>query len=317
MNHTFLETRQLKRHYRARGMVNRGTITAVDGVDLEVARGDSLAIVGESGSGKSTLARLLLALEKPDEGVVIFDGMNLSAMPARRLRPIRRRFQAVFQDPSTSLNPRLRVRTIVAEPLLAHGLGNSAERRCRVAEVLHAVGLADDAASRFPAAFSGGERQRIAIARALAPGPELLILDEPVSNLDVTIQTQILDLIGCLRASLGLTLVIISHDLEVIDDVSDQVAVMYRGVIVEYGPTGKVLSAPRHPYTRQLIAAAPLRDPGWKPPLQQRTSLEPDPGGSCRFRHMCSEAVPKCAVEPPLVDSEEGRKCACWLVSGG
>jgi len=230
-------------------------IRAVDGVTLAVRRGESLGLVGGSGSGKSTLTRLLLALERPDRGTVRFDGEPISDLPETMVRPLRRRFQAVFQDPIASLNPRLRTATIVAEPLVAHGIGSPAGRRARVEELLARVGLPGSAARRYPGAFSGGERQRIAIARALAPEPELLILDEPVSSLDVSVQAQILDLLCDLRDSRGLTLVLVAHDLGVVRDICDRVAVMLDGKVVEEGTTGDVLTSPRHEYTKRLLAA--------------------------------------------------------------
>jgi peptide/nickel transport system ATP-binding protein len=230
---------------------------AVSGVSFRLDRGEAIGIVGESGSGKSTLARLLLALERPDQGVVRFDGHPISDLPEARVRPLRRRFQAVFQDPSTSLDPCLSVGTIVAEPLVAHSIGTASKRRQRVAELLDQVGLPPDAVDHHPKEFSGGERQRIAIARALATSPQLLILDEPTSSLDVSVQAQILDLMAELRQAHELALVWISHDLEVVRDVCEGVAVMRDGRFVEEGPTSRVLDTPEHPYTRALLDAAP------------------------------------------------------------
>jgi len=253
-----LVAEDLHRAYRLRGG-NSSSVAAVDGVGFALGNGEALGIVGESGSGKSTLARLLLALEPPDRGVVRFDGSPISGLPESRVRPLRRHFQAVFQDPSTSLDPRLRVSTIVGEPLAAHHIGSPAERHRRVGELLAQVGLPAGSECCYPGAFSGGERQRIAIARALAPEPRLLILDEPVSSLDVSVQAQILDLISELRRRYGLALVLISHDLDVVREVCERVAVMHRGTFVESGRTEEVLARPAHPYTRALLHAAPNR----------------------------------------------------------
>ena len=249
-----LVARDLHRSYPGRRPGER--VRAVNGVDLSLAPGEALGIVGESGSGKSTLARLLLVLERPDQGSVIFEDHPISQLSEPRLRPLRRGFQAVFQDPSTSLDPCLRVETIIAEPLVAHRIGDRSQRRMRVADLLAQVGLPADSGRRRPNAFSGGERQRIAIARALAPGPRLLILDEPVSSLDVSVQAQILDLIADLRHRHQLSLILISHDIEVVREVCDRVAVMHQGSFVETGKTTEVLEHPQHPYTRLLLDAA-------------------------------------------------------------
>jgi peptide/nickel transport system ATP-binding protein len=249
-----LEAVDLRRSYPARDR-SGARIAAVAGVSLKVARDTTFGLVGESGSGKSTLVRLLLALEQPDSGKVLFDGHPISDLPEHRVRPQRRRFQAVFQDPIASLDPRLKVKTIISEPLIAHGIGSAAERRRRVEELLAQVGLPAAAAGSYPGAFSGGERQRIAIARALAPQPELLILDEPVSNLDLSVQAQILDLLAELRRRLGLTVLLVAHDLAVVRELADRVGVMHRGVIVEEGATDAVFGAAEHPYTRTLLAA--------------------------------------------------------------
>ena len=254
-----LVAEDLRRTYRRKtGHGGRFTeIEAVDGVNLRLDRGEAIGIVGQSGSGKSTLARLLLALETPDRGVVRFGGHPISELPEARVRPLRRRFQAVFQDPSTSLDPCLRVGTIIAEPLAAHSIGTTSDRRYRVAELLDQVGLPANAMDQHPREFSGGERQRIAIARALATNPQLLILDEPTSSLDVSVQAQILDLVAGLRQAHELALVWISHDLEVVRDVCERVAVMRDGTFVEEGTTAQVLESPGNPYTRALLDAAP------------------------------------------------------------
>lgn len=251
----------LHRSYRRRGKRGDGSsmVEAVAGVSFDLDPGETLGIVGGSGAGKSTLARLLLALERPDRGVVRFGGHPISNWPETRVRPLRKRFQAVFQDPSLSLNPCLRIGTIVAEPLVAHSIGGKAERRKRVTELLDQVGLPAAAADRHPSEFSGGERQRIAIARALATGPQLLILDEPVSSLDVSVQAQILDLISALRRQHDLAIVLISHDLDVVRGVCERVAVMHHGTLVEDGPTAQIFEDPRHPYTHALVKAARSR----------------------------------------------------------
>lgn len=249
----------LHRTYERRGVrgAGRSKVEAVTGVSFHVDPVESLGIVGGSGAGKSTLARLLLALERPDHGEVRFEGHPISKWPESRVRPLRQRFQAVFQDPSLSLDPCLRVRTIIAEPLVAHDIGRPVDHRNRVAELLDQVGLPTAAADQYPREFSGGERQRIAIARALATDPRLLILDEPVSSLDVSVQAQILDLIAGLRQQHELAMVLISHDLEVIREVCDRIAVMHCGRIVEEGPTAEIFEHPQHPYTRALLEAGP------------------------------------------------------------
>ena len=249
----------LHRSYRRRGTRGTGpsTIEAVSGVSLHLDPAETLGIVGGSGAGKSTLARLLLALERPDRGVVRFEGHPISNWPESRVRPLRKRFQAVFQDPSLSLDPCLRTSTIIAEPLVAHAIGGKTERRKRVADLLDQVGLPRAAADRHPSEFSGGERQRIAIARALATRPKLLILDEPVSSLDVSVQAQILDLISELRRQHEIAVILISHDLAVVRQVCERVAVMHHGTFIEDGPTALILERPQHPYTRALLEAGP------------------------------------------------------------
>lgn len=248
----------LRRSYPARGLQGVGDrVVAVDGVDLAVAEGESVAVVGGSGAGKSTLVRLLLALERPDEGAVRFDGHEISAMRESAIRPLRRRFQPVFQDPLASLDPRMRIGDAVAEPLAAMGIGDSARRRDRVAELLESVGLPVGIQRRGPAALSGGERQRVAIARALASTPELLVLDEPVSSLDAMVALKIVDLLAELRESHALTLVLVTHDVHVVRETCDRVAVMQIGRIVEEGTVEGVFDDPEHEYTRRLLEAAP------------------------------------------------------------
>ncbi len=271
MTAPLLEATALRRVYPPRGG-GRSTepVVAVDGVSLHVARGRCLAVVGASGSGKSTLGRLLVALERPDAGRVLFDGIPISALPEARLRPLRRRFQPVFQDAFGTLDPRLDVASSVSEALLAHRLGSAAERREKVAALLAEVGLPPDLDRRLPAALSGGERQRVALARALATEPELLILDEPVSSVDAPSRWRLLDLLGHLEDARQLAMVLISHDLDSVVALADHVMVLEAGRMVEEGPPDDILSRPEHPYTRELVAArlalpaatrAPARDP--------------------------------------------------------
>ena len=258
MTTPLLEAVGLRRSYRARGLDGSGErVVAVDGVDLEVARGESLGVIGGSGAGKSTLVRLLTALERPDDGVVRFDGVEISRLSRSAVRPLRRRFQPVFQNPLSSLDPRMRVAASVAEPLDALGIGDAASRRRRVAELLDLVGLPAELGRRTPAALSGGERQRAAIARALAPGPELLVLDEPVSSIDATAALRVIDLLQGLRASTGLALVLVSHDVDVVRELCGRLVVMQAGRVVESGPTDRVLSEPGHAATRRMVEAAP------------------------------------------------------------
>jgi ABC-type oligopeptide transport system ATPase subunit len=235
----------------------RGVLRAVDGVTFTIAEGETLGLVGESGSGKTTVARCVLRLLPAASGRVLYRGRDLLALGARELRRLRREIQIVFQDPGGSLNPRLRAGTIVGEPLVIHGLARGRDLRDRVAQMLERVGLPASAADRYPHEFSGGEKQRIAIARALASGPRLVVCDEPTSALDVSVQAQILNLLKDLQEQLGLSYLFISHDIAVIHHVCDRVAVMLAGKIVEEGPRDQVLSDPQHPYTRTLLAAVP------------------------------------------------------------
>ena len=294
----------------------RTALRAVDDVSLAVAKGRSFGVVGESGSGKSTLARLVMALERPDGGTVRFAGEDLFALRPAELRARRRGFQMVFQDPYGSLDPRLAVARIVAEPLdvAEPGLGGG-ERLARVREMLDAVGLPADAAQRYPHEFSGGQRQRIAIARALITHPDLIVLDEAVSALDVSVQAQVLNLLLELEEKRGLTYFFISHNLAVIEHVAAEVAVMYRGRVVESGAAREVFEQPAHPYTQALVAAIPdPLAPGRRPSLALRDASEGAAGG-CAFAPRCPRAEARCRESvPPLREVAPGRRAACVLL---
>jgi oligopeptide transport system ATP-binding protein len=295
----------------------RGWIKAVDGVQVQVAEGEALGIVGESGSGKTTLAKLLLLLEQPTDGVLLFDGQEVRAFRRHELARYRRAVQAVFQDPYSSLNPRMRVGDIVAEPLPpAEGLSRAAVRE-RVAEVLDLVGLSRDSASLYPHEFSGGQRQRIAIARALVTFPKFIILDEPVSALDVSIRAQILNLLKSLQERLQLAYVMIAHDLAAARYLSTRLTVMYAGKVVETGDCDEVYTEPHHPYTRALLSAAlPLH-----PALRRQRMILPgevpnplDPPSGCRFHPRCPQAMPQCQTrEPVWKEVSGGHFVACHL----
>jgi peptide/nickel transport system ATP-binding protein len=295
----------------------RAFVRAVDGVSLDIYAGETLGLVGESGCGKSTLGRLILRLIEPTGGDVRFDGRSLLHLRPRDLRAVRRAMQIIFQDPYGSLNPRMRVSSIVGEGLAIHRVGTSAQRRERVRSLLDLVGLPPDAAARFPHEFSGGQRQRIGIARALAVEPRFVVADEAVSALDVSIQAQILNLLQDLKQRLGLTLLFISHDLRVVEHLSDRVAIMYLGKIVEIGSRDEVYAEPRHPYTRALLAAVPVPDPrrrAERPPLggDVPSPLSPPPG--CAFHPRCPYAEELCRrVTPPLEAGRSGRAVACHV----
>ncbi len=264
MNPPLLSVRDLRRTYRSRaGLFGSGLVTrAVDGVSFEMTAGETLGLVGESGSGKSTTGRLVMGLEEPDGGNVVFAGTDLTAMTPAQRKPFRRRMQIVFQDPYAALNPRMRVGDFVAEPLLVHDVGGgAAERRDRVAELFRTVGLDPAFMQRFPHEFSGGQRQRVGIARAIALQPEFLVADEPITALDVSIQAQIVNLFQDLQERLGLALLFIAHDLSMVRYLCTRVAVMLRGRIVEAGPVEAVFADARHPYTRALLSAVPIPDP--------------------------------------------------------
>ncbi len=312
-----LEARGLSKFFPSRD--GKGIVRAVNDVSLSLAQGETLGIVGESGCGKSTLARMLMRLIEPSEGKVLFQGEDLMSLPNGAMRQRRRDIQIVFQDPYASLDPRMNIAQIIAEPLEIHGIGTRAERAARVKELTSLVGLDPAAASRYPHEFSGGQRQRIGIARAIALEPKLVVLDEPVSALDVSIQSQILNLLDDLRTRLRLSYVFISHDLSVVQHVSDRVAVMYLGRIVEDGPAEAVLGAPKHPYTEALISAIPEIDPGRRksPVLLSGDPPNPEdvPSG-CAFSPRCPLVQDICRREAPGFRQSGPSRARCHFVEG-
>jgi oligopeptide transport system ATP-binding protein len=313
-----VRVRGLFKHFPVAG--SDDVVRAVDGVTFEIFRGETLGLVGESGCGKSTVGRCLLRLIEPTRGHVEFEGRDVLATRGGELRRLRREMQIIFQDPYASLNPRMKVRDIISEPLVIHGIGDKRERRERVAELLRRVGLDPDYMNRYPHEFSGGQRQRIGIARALALNPKLIVADEPVSALDVSVQAQVVNLLEDLQQEFSLTYLFISHGLAVVEHISDRVAVMYLGRIVEVATAEELYANPLHPYTRALLSAIPVPDPTRK---RERIVLKGDvptpinPPSGCRFHTRCPEAIPECSrIDPDLREVAPGHTVACIRVPG-
>ena len=318
LNHKLLDVKDLKKYYPVTGgLLSRhlGDVKAVDGVSFHIKEGETLGLVGESGCGKSTLGRTILRLEEPTEGEIIYRGTDITKLDKRGLRGLRKEIQIVFQDPQSSLDPRMTVGRSIGEALLIHGMGDEKEREQRVAEMLERVGLEGQHALRYPHEFSSGQRQRIGIARAFSVNPNLIIADEPVSALDVSIQAQILNLMLDLREEFGLAYLFIAHDLAVIRQVSHQVAVMYLGKIVELAEKGEIFENTLHPYTEALLSAIPHIGQKRKRILLQGSVPSPlNPPAGCRFHTRCHRVLPICSQkEPPLKDVGNDHLVACHL----
>lgn len=318
-----MEVRDLQMHFPvSKGVIFQsrvGDIKAVDGVSFQIMRGETLGLVGESGSGKTTLGRCILQLLKPTGGQVRFRGQDLTQLSGKEMRPLRRELQVIFQDPYGSLNPRMTVGSIVEEPLIIHKQGNREERRRRVGELFEVVGLNPNMMDRYPNEFSGGQRQRIGIARALAVNPTFIVCDEPVSALDVSIQAQVINLLSSLQERFDLTYLFIAHDLSVVRHISDRVAVMYLGKIVEITDRDELYQDPKHPYTRALLSAVPIPDPVIEASRERivLTGDVPspiDPPSGCSFHPRCPFAMDVCREETPaLKPTSEGHSVACHL----
>ena len=313
-----VSVRHLVKHFPVENSVD--VVQAVDNVSFHLTQGETLGLVGESGCGKSTVGRCLLRLIEPTSGEVLFEGENIIGLPNNKMQSLRREMQIIFQDPYASLNPRLSIRSIIAEPLKIHRIGSTAEQNERVADLLQKVGLDPKYADRYPHEFSGGQRQRIGIARALALNPKLIICDEPVSALDVSVQAQVVNLLQELQDEFDLTYLFISHGLAVVKHISDRVAVMYLGKIVEICDADELYALPLHPYTKALLSAIPVPDPAQK---RERIVLKGDiptpinPPSGCSFRTRCPIAIDECAiVEPELREMTNGHFAACIRIDG-
>jgi peptide/nickel transport system ATP-binding protein len=313
---SLVEVRGLRKYFGS----GKHPVRAVDDVSFTIRAGETLGLVGESGSGKSTIGRLLTRLVDPTAGEMIYQGegpaTDLARLTQSQYRPLRSKIQIIFQDPYASLNPRMRIRQVLAEALDTHGLAKGAARQPRIHELLEQVGLRPEHAERFPHEFSGGQRQRIGIARALAVQPQFIVADEPLSALDVSIQAQVVNLLGELKDRLGLTLLFISHDLDVVEYLCDRVVVLYLGRVMEVAPTEALYANPQHPYTRALLAAAPIPDPARRrtiPLLQGDLPSPADPPSGCVFRTRCPMALPQCAsTGMQLREIGPDHWTACW-----
>ncbi|MBR0794292.1 dipeptide ABC transporter ATP-binding protein [Bradyrhizobium jicamae] len=318
-----LEVSDLVKHYAVRGGIMRrqvGTVHAVDGVSFALGTGETLGLVGESGCGKSTVARTVLRLVEPTSGAIRLDGEDIARLGKTALRPYRRSMQIVFQDPFASLNPRMTAGDIVGEPLSVHGLATGAKKQERVAELFQQVGLRPDQMKNFPHQFSGGQRQRICIARALSLGPRLIVCDEPVSALDVSIQAQVINLLIDLQRKQNFSYLFIAHDLAVVAHISHRVAVMYLGRIVEIADKHALFANPRHPYTQALLASVPIANPRARrlaPMIDGDVPSPINPPPGCAFHTRCRYAIDRCKTErPALKDAGAGHQVACWLNDG-
>lgn len=317
-SNVLLEVRNLVKHFPVEN--SDDVVQAVDNVSFDIIAGETLGLVGESGCGKSTVGRCLLRLHEPTSGEVRFEGRNIVGLPNKEMQALRREMQIIFQDPYASLNPRLSIRSIISEPLKIHGIGTKAEQNAKVEDLLGRVGLDPKYADRYPHEFSGGQRQRLGIARALALNPKLIICDEPVSALDVSVQAQVVNLLQDLQQEFGLTYLFISHGLAVVEHISDRVAVMYLGKIVEICDAAELYESPIHPYTKALLSAIPVPDPKMK---RERIVLKGDvptpinPPSGCRFRTRCPIAIEECStVDPELRELAPGHFAACIRADG-
>jgi oligopeptide transport system ATP-binding protein len=321
MTDTILKVEQLRKHFPIKGGIlgkQVGTVKAVDGVSFEIKRGETLGLVGESGCGKSTTGRLLMRLLEPTEGHIHFEDQDITKLSMKKVRSLRREMQMIFQDPFASLNPRHTVEKILTEPLIVHGIGNAEERKKRVIEMLEVVGLSSYHAKRYPHQFSGGQRQRIGIARALMTKPKLIVADEPVSALDVSIQSQVLNLLQELQKNFDLTYLFIAHDLGVVRHISDRVGVMYLGRLIELTESERLYENPKHPYTKALLSAVPIADPQVDRSQQEiLTGDIPSPSNpprGCAFHTRCPKLMDICkTVRPEFQELEPGHYVACHL----